>query len=150
MDEVVQLFNSGGVRYLLIGGQAVRLEGMPRFSMDWDFLIPPRDEENIDRINRLLADELDVPLLPLGTSGDNFVQTYQTRWGVIQFHLGGPGLPAFERADSKAVIHSTESGIPVRCLSGHDLLASKRSAGRPRDQDDIRFLEKKAEAGTLS
>ena len=24
------------VRYLLMGGQAMRLAGMPRFSMDWD------------------------------------------------------------------------------------------------------------------
>ena len=43
MDEVIARFNASAVRYLLIGGQAVRLEGMPRFSMDWDFYIPPRD-----------------------------------------------------------------------------------------------------------
>jgi hypothetical protein len=150
MDEVVQIFNSNGVRYLLIGGQAVRLQGMPRFSMDWDIYIPPKDEGNIEKINRALGGELDVPLVPIGSSGDNFVQTYQTRWGVIQFHLGGPGLPAFERADARAVVRMTENGVPVRCLNGYDLLASKRCAGRPQDQEDIRFLEKKAEAGTLS
>ena len=34
MEEVIRLFNQNDVRYLVFGGQAVRLEGMPRFSMD--------------------------------------------------------------------------------------------------------------------
>ncbi len=44
----------------------MRLEGMPRFSMDWDFYIPPRDLENIQKINTILEGELDLTLLPLG------------------------------------------------------------------------------------
>lgn len=149
MDDLIEQFNNTGVRYLLIGGQAVRLEGMPRFSMDWDFYIPPHDLTNIAKINELMASELDAPLLPMGPQGQNFIQTYQTRWGVIQFHLGGPGLPEFETAYSRAVTHKTETGIGVRCLSGADLLQSKRKADRPQDQADIRFLEKKAERGLL-
>jgi hypothetical protein len=43
MGELVHLFNAQAVRYLLIGGQAMRLEGLPRFTMDGDFYIPPRD-----------------------------------------------------------------------------------------------------------
>ena len=149
MEEVIRLFNDRTVRYVLIGGQAVRLEGLPRFSMDWDFYIPPRDLDNIGKINCILGDELGLPLVPLGPQGENFVQTYQTRWGVIQFHLGGPGLPDFDAAERGAVQHDTELGVPVRCLNGHALLAAKRCAGRPQDQEDIRFLEKKDEAGLL-
>lgn len=37
MNELILAFNTAGVRYLLIGGQAMRLAGMPRFSMDWVF-----------------------------------------------------------------------------------------------------------------
>jgi hypothetical protein len=43
MNELILAFNAAGARYLLVGGQAMRLAGMPRFSMDWDFFIPPRD-----------------------------------------------------------------------------------------------------------
>ena len=78
MDEVIRRLNAGAVRYLLIGGQAVRLEGFPSFSMDWDFFIPGRDQETIEAINRLLGDALDAPLVPLGPRGENFVQTYRT------------------------------------------------------------------------
>jgi hypothetical protein len=44
MDELLKRLNAAGVKYLLIGGQAMRLYGMPRFSMDWDLFIPPQDQ----------------------------------------------------------------------------------------------------------
>ena len=149
MDEVIRLFNDRAVRYIIIGGQAVRLEGCPRFTMDWDVYIPGRDEANLMRINEVLGDELDVPLVPLGPRGENFVQTYQTRWGVLQFHLAGPGLPPFDEAESRAVMHLTEEQVSVRCLSGADLLVSKKRANRPSDSLDIEFLEKKKSLGLL-
>jgi hypothetical protein len=149
MDEVIRRFNARGVRYLLIGGQAVRLEGFPRFSMDWDVYIPARDEKNFERIAEALGDELDVPLLPLGPRGENFVQTYQTQWGILQFHLAGPGLPPFDEAERRSVIHATEEGVPTRCLSGSDLLVSKKLTRRPSDVADIEFLEKKKALGLL-
>lgn len=146
VDELIRLFNQHQVRYLIIGGQAVRLEGMPRFSMDWDFFIPPKDLDNIKKINRVLEPELDLPLLPLGAHGENFVQTYQTRWGIVQFHLAGLGLPRFEEAEARAVIHETENHTPVRCLCRNDLLESKRKAARPQDTLDIVFLETKKDS----
>ena len=116
MDEVISLLNLNGVRYLLIGGQAMRLEGMPRFSMDWDVFIPPTDQDNIDLINRLLEDELDMPVLPRGPRGENFVQTYQTSGGTLQFHLGGPGLAKFEEAEMSGVWRVNENSTSVRSI----------------------------------
>ena len=150
MEEVIARFNEARVRYLVVGGQAMRLKGMPRFSMDWDFFIPSRDTGNLARINELLGDELDMPLVPLGSRGENFIQTYQVPWGVIQFHLGGPGLADFDAAERDAVVHHTENGIPVKCVSGKHLLASKKAANRPQDQLDIEFLLEKQKAGTLT
>ena len=149
MNELISLFNTAGVRYVLAGGQAMRLIGMPRFSMDWDFFIPPRDMKNFDRINQLLGEELDLPLVPLGPNGENFVQTYQTRWGVVQFHLGMPGLPRFEEAEAAAVSILTADGTAVKCLSGIHLLAAKRAANRHQDQADILFLEELQRLGKL-
>lgn len=149
MDEIIRRFNEAGIRYLVIGGQAARLHGVPRFSMDWDIYIPAADEENLRRINELLKEELDVPLTGLGPLGENFIQTYQTSAGILQFHLGGAGLPPFEEAERRAEFRTTENGVPVRCLGGADLLASKEAAGRPEDQIDIEFLRAKKAAGRL-
>ncbi|GEM_PF-486423 len=142
MDEVIRRFATHRVRYLVIGGQAVRLAGLPRFSMDWDFFIPPRDAANLRRIEAALGDELDCPLDALGPHGENAIQTYQTQWGVIQFHLGGPGLPAFEIAEQHAQTYATENGTPVLCLGLADLLMSKVRAGRPQDLQDAEFLKR--------
>jgi len=149
MDELLKQLNQAGVRYLLAGGQAMRLTGMPRFSMDWDFFIPPRDAENFARLNTLLADEFDMPLIPLGPRGENFVQTYQTRWGVVQFHLGLPGVPKFDDAERQVMVRVNESGTPVRCLSGLHLLSAKQAANRPQDQADIAFLTELQRLGKL-
>ena len=140
MNDLLRTWNDSGVRYLLAGGQAMRLIGMPRFSMDWDFFIPPRDERNFERLNKLMAEDLDMPLVPLGTRGENFIQTYQIQWGILQFHLGLPGVPSFDAAETAAVVRTTEHGVAVRCLSGRHLLDSKQAAGRPQDQLDIEFL----------
>jgi hypothetical protein len=149
MDELLRKLNQAQVRYLLIGGQAMRLAGMPRFSMDWDFFIPARDEDNLARLNGLLADELDMPLVALGPHGENFIQTYQTRWGVVQFHLGLPGVPKFDEAEREAVVRPNEFGTPVPCLSGRHLLAAKQAANRPQDQPDIEFLLELQRLGKL-
>jgi len=95
MNELILALNAAGIRYLLVGGQAMRLTGMPRFSMDWDFFIPPRDGKNFATLNDLLRAEIDLPLVAVGSRGENFIQTYQTRWGILQFHLGLPGVPRF-------------------------------------------------------
>lgn len=149
MNELFSALNTAHVRYLLVGGQAMRLLGMPRFSMDWDFFIPPRDEENFKHLNEILKEELDAPLVPLGVRGENFIQTYQTRLGILQFHLGLPGVPRFDEAEKSLVIRNSENGTPVKCLSGMHLLAAKRAADRPQDQPDIVFLEELKRLGKL-
>ena len=150
MNELILAFNAAGVRYLLVGGQAMRLTGMPRYSMDWDFFIPPHDENNFTKFNEILKDELDVPLVALGARGENFIQTYQTRQGILQFHLGLPGVPRFDEAEKSAVIRQSEHGTPIKCLSGIQLLAAKRAANRPQDQVDIAFLEELQRLGKLT
>lgn len=141
MNELLQRLNAGGIRYLLIGGQAMRLTGMPRSTMDWDFFLPPHDEKNLARLNLLFENDLDSPVVLLGPRGENFVQTYQTQWGVLQFHLGVPGIPRFDEAEAASVTRKTEQGVPVKCLSTSYLLAAKKASNRPQDQMDIEFLQ---------
>lgn len=140
MDEIIAALNENNVRYLLIGGQALRLLGMPRFSMDWDLLLPGKDLKNVEKINQVLSEHLDLPLEPLGPRGENFVQTYQTRFGVLQFHLAPVGLPKFDEVERSGVVIENENGVPVKCLSPVNLLECKKRTGRGKDVDDVLFL----------
>ena len=149
MEEIIDRFNRGAIRYLLIGGQAIRLHGLPRFSLDWDLFIPNRDTDNIGRINEILSNQIDLPLVPLGSKGEYFIQTYQLTSGVLQFHLVLPGVSSFDEAYRRRVNLQTETGLVVASLCSEDLLASKKAANRPADQLDIEFLEKKREQENL-
>ncbi len=143
METLIAQLNAARVRYLAIGGQAVRLHGLPRFSMDWDFLLPPHDADNLDRLNQAIGDHLGEPVLPLGKQGQNFVQTFQTRRGVVQFHLAIPGATTFEELESASVQLPLEDGTLCRVLSVADLLKTKQAANRSQDQVDIEFLTEK-------
>lgn len=143
MEEFIAQLNQADVRYVVIGGQAVRLHGMPRFSMDWDLLIPARDDENFRRLNAAVGKWLEEPVVAMGPRGENIVQTFQTRSGVVQFHLGVPGIASFDAAETAAVEIPLENGTPCRILSVADLMQSKLSAGRSQDQLDVKFLKER-------
>lgn len=102
--------------------------------------IPPYDPEIFKRIESALGDEHDFDPLPRGPSGENLIQTYQTRWGILQFHLAVPGVPSFDEAERRAVKIETEDGDLAQCLCLEDLIRAKRAANRPQDQQDIEFL----------
>ena len=51
METLLKRLNDAGVRYVVIGGQAMLQQGMPRFTLDWDIFVPPFDQENFDKIN---------------------------------------------------------------------------------------------------
>ena len=140
MEVQLKRMNEAGVRYIVIGGQAMLQEGMPRFTLDWDLFIPPNDAANFSRINKALAGELDIDLIPFDPkTGEGFVQTFQTEQGIIQFHQTVPGLPKFDIVEARAVVHDYQ-GIPVRYLCLDDLLKSKLAVARDKDSDDILFL----------
>ena len=69
--------------------------------------------------------------------------------GILQFHLGLPGISSFDDAEKRALEIELEDGIKIKCLSGEDLLAAKKAANRDVDQADIEFLEAKKKFHTL-
>lgn len=146
MEVLLKKLSDAGARFVVIGGQAMLQEGMPRFTLDWDLFVPPRDKANFEKINRALADELDMELEPLDPmTGEGFVQTYQTQYGIVQFHQAPIGLPKFDIVEANAVTREYK-GVPVKYLCLDDLLKSKLAVSRDKDADDILFLQAKKAA----
>ena len=147
MEVLLKKLNSAQVRYVVIGGQAMLQEGMPRFTLDWDLFIPPFDQDNFAKLNSALASELDMAVEPLDVkTGEGFVQTFQTSAGIIQFHLSPPGLSDFSEVEKRAVTRDYK-GVPVKYLCLDDLLSSKLAVARDKDADDILFLKIKKQTG---
>jgi len=53
-------------------------------------------------------------------TGEGFVQTYQTQYGIVQFHQGPIGLPKFDIVEANAVTHEYK-GVLVKYLCLDDL-----------------------------
>jgi hypothetical protein len=148
MNDAIRSLVRAKVRFLVIGGHAIRYAGFARMTSDWDLFIPPHDLKNFARINAALKNEQDILVAPLGPNGENFIQTFQTQWSVIQFHLIMAGVPSFEDAEAAAV-EVNDDGLTFKRLSGLHLLANKQKADRAEDQADIRFLKELQARGLL-
>jgi hypothetical protein len=136
--------------YVVVGGLAVLLHGHLRATRDIDLVIALGP----DNCRKALAALASVGLRPrLPVKFEDFADAEKRRdWyenrNMVVFPLWDPGnaqravdlfvkVPdetpqLFERAATRDI-----DGIPVRIASIPDLIAMKRSVGRPQDLDDI-------------
>ena len=135
---VCKCLGSHEVRYLVIGGIAAVLHGVPRNTFDLDILIEATPE-NAQRLLDAFA-EAGLGTASL-TSVDellaNEVTIFQDRVH-IDVQTATPGL-AFEEAwKRRQEIDYGGLMFPVVCRE--DLIASKLAAGRAIDLEDVRAL----------
>ena len=147
IEAVLRALNEAGVRYVVIGGVAMRLQGASHQTDDFDVFYG-RDKANLEAIVRALspfhprlrgAPEGLPFLFDARTLHNGLNFTFATDIGAIDL-LGDTGGMDFdglwERATSLEI-----NEIPLRIASVDDLIAMKRAANRPKDQDHLRSLE---------
>jgi len=139
LQNVFASFQSHDVRYVVIGGIAAVLHGVPRATFDLDILIEAT-HPNAERLLQALraagfgtADLVD----PQGIL-DNEITVFNDRVR-IDVQTSTPGL-TFQDAWSRRETMDYQ-GQKFYVASRQDLIASKRAAGRPRDLEDVRVLE---------
>ena len=139
LKDVFKSFQKHEVRYLIIGGIASVLHGVPRATFDLDVLIEA-SPENARRFLEALLDS------GMGTASltnpqdllKNEITVFRDRVR-IDAQTSSPGL-AFPDAwnRKKTMVYQ---GQTFFVLSKEDLIASKKAAGRPVDLEDVRLLE---------
>lgn len=141
----VELLNSRGVEYVVVGGHAVAFHGHPRFTGDIDFLIAATS----DNASRVLACLAEFGFPDLGIAGDDLLQPGQ----VIQ--LGRPpnridlltSISGVEFDEAwRTRVHGTLDGLPVAYLGRDALRANKLASGRAKDLADIEAIDRVARA----
>jgi hypothetical protein len=127
------------VRYVVIGGVAAIVHGVPRTTFDVDLLIEA-SEENASRLLAALSDA-GIGSATLTTAKDLLAHEITIFRDVVRIDVQTrtPGVDfagAWERRIERDV-----ADTKYWLLSRPDLIASKRAAARPKDLEDVRVLE---------
>lgn len=139
LTDVFRSFQQRDVRYVVIGGIAAVLHGVPRATFNLDILIDPTPD-NAHRLLAALA-EAGLGTASLTTAKDvlaNEITVFKDRVRVDVL-TSAPGL-TFERVWSERQTLNY-MGQQFFVISKRDLIASKRASGRPVDLEDARLLE---------
>ena len=138
-SDLLQIFNTLKVKYLVIGGYAVVQYAEPRFTKDLDVWIST-DADNAQAVFIALK-EFGAPLTGL-TPKDFSEEGFFFQIGVppvrVDVMMGIPGI-LFDECWGRRVEVDFE-GLKILFISKQDLIASKRAAGRPQDLLDVESL----------
>ncbi len=136
---VFAAFHTHDVKYLVIGGIAAVLHGVPRATFDLDILIEATEDNAQHVLEAMLEARLGTAAL-IDAQGvlAQEMTIFQDRIR-IDVQTVTPGIE-FETAwQRKEVMEYQHQQFYV--LSRQDLIASKRAAGRTVDLEDVRLLE---------
>lgn len=140
LREFIELLNSRGVEYVIVGAHSLAFHARPRYTGDLDILVRP-SPENAAKLVSLLRDfgfakrdlaesDFTVPeqMIQLGRA-PNRIDLLTSISGVT-----------VEDAFSTRMLAELE-GLPVFVLSKEALILNKRAVGRPQDMADLESLE---------
>jgi len=138
LQDVFASFQKNRVKYVVIGGIAAVLHGVPRATFDLDILI----EASTDNAKRLLDALLEANLgsASLITAEEllaNEITVFKDRIR-IDVQTSTPGLIFEEAWQRRETMKYQDQDFYV--ITKDDLISSKRAAGRERDLEDVKML----------
>lgn len=142
LDRLEPLFRSlnfHGVEYLVIGGVAAIAYGVPRLTVDVDFLIDPTPANAKALLAALL--EAGLGTAALTTAEDvlrHEITIFRDRIRVdVQTKTPGIDFREESRRRNTVLVGAT----PVHLVSLDGLIRAKTAAALPRDLEDVKILE---------
>lgn len=151
---IFKRFNDAGIRYLVVGGLAVNLYGVPRMTYDVDVLLDLEDD-NVHRFVILMQEWGFKPKVPVAIT--EFAEKEKREDWIKNKHMKAFNLvnPEWAIKEIDVIIDSpvdytlgvqhsrtvTLQGVPVSIVSIDDLIMMKEITGRKQDAADIRYLK---------
>jgi len=146
LQGVFESLQRHNVKYVVIGGIAAILHGVPRATFDLDLLIEPT-ESNAQRLLDAFA-EAGLGTAALTSPSDilgHEITIFKDKVRV-DVQTSTPGL-VFEEAWARRLTLMYQ-GQGFHIVSRDDLIASKLASGRPVDLEDVRLLKLPDDVGT--
>jgi hypothetical protein len=152
---IFKKFNEKGVRYIVVGGIAVNLHGIPRMTYDIDLLLDLEDD-NLRRFLRLVKGWGFKPKIPVDImefaekdKRQDWIKNRDMKaftlinpeWAVSEIDVIIDSPVDYGKA-CRGVKRFRLHDIRVPLISIDDLIKMKRKSGRQQDRDDIRYLRR--------
>ena len=146
-------FNDAGIKYLVVGGLAVNLYGVPRMTYDVDLLLDLEDD-NVNRFVGLMQEWGFKPKVPVAIT--EFSEKEKREDWIKNKHMKAFNLvnPEWAIKEIDVIIDSPVDytlgaqhartmvlqGVPIPIVSIDDLIKMKAITDRQQDAADIRYL----------
>ena len=148
-ERIVTTLARHGVRYVLIGALAARLQGFPRLTAEAD-ITPDRRRDNLAKLSAALVElgaRVYTESVPEGLPFDCSVEMLDRAdlWNLVT--SAGPLDLAFVPAGTegfddlaRSAVRFEVFGVELLAASLADIVRSKEAADRPQDRQDVVLL----------
>ncbi|MHB9111046.1 MAG: nucleotidyltransferase domain-containing protein [Thermoleophilia bacterium] len=156
-EEILRALQKHGVRYLILGGAAVNLHGVPRMTADLDITVDI-SAQNVEALVEALAEsgmKVSLPLDPTGLSDAEQRREWrqEKHLEALTFQSAGSGAPYREvdiviepPLDFEEMYEARTwleiDDIRVDLVSLSHLIEIKSNLGREQDLADVKALKK--------
>ena len=153
--EIFKKFNELKIDYLIVGGLAVNLHGVPRMTYDIDIMIK-LEKKNISKIVKQLIEwgyRLKMPVDPMELGdikkiknrikekGMKAINFYHSDFPIAEIDIVVDSPIPYSKLKSNAIyVEVSDERLPV--INIHDLIYIKSKAGRKQDMADVESLKK--------
>jgi len=156
--EVFKAFYQEKVKYLVVGGLAVNLHGVPRITYDIDIVIST-DKDNVLSLNKTLKNLGYIPLLPVNPDEladekrrKDWIEKHNMK--AFSFHHKSQNSQVvdivldhpldFTKAFKRSAIKKVDD-IEIYVASINDMISMKKVSTRPKDLSDMEMLKEAKE-----
>lgn len=146
--------NDADVQYVVVGGLATVLHGYARLTADVDLVINLEQAEATKAINAItsLGYKARLPVDPIQFTDETIRESWINEKNMLVFSFYQPENPLlildvfvrepFPIEDMlKNAVRMDVGGVDVPVCAINDLIAMKKKASRPKDIEDIKFLQ---------
>ena len=146
VQELLFLLSKYGVRYLIVGGEAVIYYGNPRLTGDIDFFYE-NDSKNVAKLFEALTEFWDSAIPGIENKEELFEDGVIVQFGLPPNRIdliNNIEAVSFEEAwENKLTetVNINSNLIPIFYIGLEELIINKQSIGRNKDQEDLKFLK---------
>lgn len=153
--DVLDALSRMSVRFVIVGGVAVNLQGVPRFTADLDLAVP-FERSNLEALGRALTGLGLRPRLPVPVeqlADEIVVREWIQERNLKAFTFQDPNNPLktvdllldspvpYARIEAESEV-ITAAGLSLRVASADVLISMKEATGRAQDASDVDALRR--------